>query len=76
MIAAIVYGVVESYRSPHKTYGVGFILIGCYGLWMRWQARNDPVRLARMQRLTKRSIIFWVLCLLSGFLLWEVVQAR
>ena len=76
MIAAIVYGAAESYRSPDKIDGLVFIFIGSYGLWMRWRARNDPVRLARTQRLTKRSIVFWVLCLLSGFLLWEVVRAR
>jgi len=76
MIAAIIYGAVESYRSPHKTSGLGLALIGIYGLWMRWRARNDPARLARMQRLTKSKIVFWVLCLLAGFLLWEGVKAR
>ena len=76
MIAAIVYGAVESYHSPHKADGLGFVFIGTYGLWMRWRARNDPARLARMQPLTKRAIFFWVLCLLSGFLLWEAVRAR
>ncbi|MFL6437017.1 MAG: hypothetical protein ACJ71Q_05510 [Terriglobales bacterium] len=76
-LCVLVYGIVEASRLPHRSGGLVLAGIAIYYLWRRWQTRNDSAQLAKMQEFPSGSAwAWWLSFLVSGLLLWWLVQAR
>ncbi|HET9741816.1 MAG TPA: hypothetical protein VFQ00_03615 [Terriglobales bacterium] len=75
-IFVIAYGIYEAVRGFDRFFGVTIAIIGAVGLWRALRPRRDETIELR-QRLSKvTTLSFWITILLSGVLLWWLVQAR
>ena len=72
-LCLVFYGIEQAIRPPHKLWAILWSAAGIVSFFTPSDVTED---FAHTKTSTVRMVLFWLVVLTSGVLLWYVVRAR